>query len=335
MTLLGSRNPLLWVRFAARGWVRRPKGDEKGKHFEISVVGHRGAPRFAAENTIASFQKAVELGADAVEADICVTRDSRFVVWHDPDPNSKVALLRQGGVEKLLYNPDVPDVGSPWRRPVAELDLSALLEHYGYTKNEKAPWGAPIGDNLGEGGIPTLEELLTWAAGERRVRHVLLDIKLEDGQEKQALALLAAIRGFVKSREAREGTLVIHFLVPHRRVARALLEEGRRAPLPPSIQLHADFEFPGVLRIARRLSARHVSMGCRRRIWAGYLRELADVVEARGRGEIDSVVAWTVSDEKALRELVALGPNGILTDDPALLRRLLKERDKASPKLSP
>lgn len=49
-------------------------------HFEI--VAHRGIPVEAPENTIASFQKAMELGADAVELDVRLTADRVPVVYH-------------------------------------------------------------------------------------------------------------------------------------------------------------------------------------------------------------------------------------------------------------
>jgi glycerophosphoryl diester phosphodiesterase len=46
-------------------------------------IGHRGAAGYAPENTLASFRRAVELGADAVEFDLHRTRDGHFVVIHD------------------------------------------------------------------------------------------------------------------------------------------------------------------------------------------------------------------------------------------------------------
>jgi glycerophosphoryl diester phosphodiesterase len=41
------------------------------------VIRHRAAARVAPENTIASFERAFELGADGIETDVCVTRDGR------------------------------------------------------------------------------------------------------------------------------------------------------------------------------------------------------------------------------------------------------------------
>lgn len=71
--MLGYRNPARRLAGAVRGLLRRPRGSASRR--PIVVVGHRGAPREAAENTLASFAKAVDLGADAIETDVCVTRD--------------------------------------------------------------------------------------------------------------------------------------------------------------------------------------------------------------------------------------------------------------------
>jgi len=49
------------------------------------IVGHRGAPRRAHENTIESFDWAESLGVDAVELDVRQTRDGEAVVFHDED----------------------------------------------------------------------------------------------------------------------------------------------------------------------------------------------------------------------------------------------------------
>lgn len=47
------------------------------------VWAHRGASGYAPENTLAAFQKAVDLGADGVELDIQLTKDDQIVVIHD------------------------------------------------------------------------------------------------------------------------------------------------------------------------------------------------------------------------------------------------------------
>jgi glycerophosphoryl diester phosphodiesterase len=78
-------------------------------------IGHRGAPAYAPENTLASFRKAVELGADAVEFDLHRTRDGEFIVIHDDtvdrttNGHGKVDDLSLGELRRL-------DAGS-WKGP--------------------------------------------------------------------------------------------------------------------------------------------------------------------------------------------------------------------------
>lgn len=50
---------------------------------KIIKVGHRGAMGYEPENTLASFQKAVELGADMVELDVHLCKSGELVVTHD------------------------------------------------------------------------------------------------------------------------------------------------------------------------------------------------------------------------------------------------------------
>ena len=49
------------------------------------VLGHRGSPRRARENTLEAFALAREDGADGVELDVHRTRDGSLVVHHDAD----------------------------------------------------------------------------------------------------------------------------------------------------------------------------------------------------------------------------------------------------------
>ncbi len=64
-------------------------------------------------------------------------------------------------------------------------------------------------------------------------------------------------------------------------------------------------------------------MGLGRRTWGDFRFEAGHVVRARRRGRVASVVAWTLNEEDRLRNLVALGVDGIITDDPALLRGIV------------
>jgi len=58
------------------------------------IIAHRGAPREHRENTLRSFQRAVELGAEAIELDVHQTRDGVVVVHHDATVRSSVTSSR-------------------------------------------------------------------------------------------------------------------------------------------------------------------------------------------------------------------------------------------------
>jgi len=50
---------------------------------EPLVIGHRGAMGHETENTIASIQKAIELGVDMIEIDVFNVKSGETVVFHD------------------------------------------------------------------------------------------------------------------------------------------------------------------------------------------------------------------------------------------------------------
>ena len=47
------------------------------------IIAHRGASYLAPENTLTAFRKAMELGSDGVEMDVQKTYDGQFVIHHD------------------------------------------------------------------------------------------------------------------------------------------------------------------------------------------------------------------------------------------------------------
>lgn len=51
----------------------------------VSIMAHRGGRKWAPENTLASFRKAVEFGCDSIELDIHKCKTGELVVIHDAD----------------------------------------------------------------------------------------------------------------------------------------------------------------------------------------------------------------------------------------------------------
>ncbi len=58
------------------------------KHGGVYVVAHRGAHQGIPENTLAAYQKAIDLGADFVEIDVRTTKDGKFVSCHNDSIDS-------------------------------------------------------------------------------------------------------------------------------------------------------------------------------------------------------------------------------------------------------
>ena len=56
------------------------------RHFltpEPRIFAHRGDAAHFPENTIPSFQSAIEIGADVIETDAQRSKDGHFMVFHD------------------------------------------------------------------------------------------------------------------------------------------------------------------------------------------------------------------------------------------------------------
>jgi glycerophosphoryl diester phosphodiesterase len=267
------------------------------------------------ENTLVSFRRAVALGADAIETDVCVTADGRFALWHDADPDEKVALARQLGTERLAYRPAVPPVGSPARKPVRLLRAEELRSHYAYVRNELSE-GPAAGPE--RAGLEMLDELLAWTATASAPRHVFLDIKLAEDQTEAAAALVAFLRA---SRDSKNRT-TFHLLSPQAEIVQALLQATRNGE-PGFLRVSADFELPGAAEIGPRTGAPDVSLGCGGRLWAGFRYDVGRALDARDRGRIESVVAWTINGRPRLKLLVEAGIDGVLTDEPDVLRKIV------------
>jgi glycerophosphoryl diester phosphodiesterase len=72
------------------------------------VLGHRGAPLVARENTLEAFRRAVELGADGVELDVRRTVDGVLVVHHDPAVEGVGPIIAATAAELARAAPWVP-----------------------------------------------------------------------------------------------------------------------------------------------------------------------------------------------------------------------------------
>jgi glycerophosphoryl diester phosphodiesterase len=307
------------LQFAMAGFFDPRRCRDGTSPRPLAIVGHRGSPRDRAENTVASFERALELGANAIETDVCLTRDERLVLWHDADPDERIAVLRQAGVEGYAFRPSAPDRGSRWRRPVRDLDEADLRARYGYSR---------VGED-GSAPMASLAELFDWAENAPGLERILLDTKLAAQDADRAAVLIQIVREAARRPSLRR--IDVHVLSPAREVVDAYVVEVRRAGLPENVRLCADFELPGVRRNEIPREVRQVSLGGNERLWPGFRREICAVVDARKQAEFEGVTVWTVNRPSRLRQLLEIGVDGILTDDVAALRSLAPlSRERAS-----
>ena len=59
------------------------------------ITGHRGASSVAPENTLSAFQKAWDIGCDAIEGDFRLTCDGEIICIHDANTRRTTGINRE------------------------------------------------------------------------------------------------------------------------------------------------------------------------------------------------------------------------------------------------
>jgi glycerophosphoryl diester phosphodiesterase len=127
--------PEVWDRAAAAGadWIRTDRPEEvlarqslkRITPGRVRVAHHRGAGRYAPENTLESLRKALALGADYVEFDVRTTRDRAFVLLHDGSLDRTTS--GRGAVrQRIAAEVATLDAGSWFGRPFAGASVPTL-----------------------------------------------------------------------------------------------------------------------------------------------------------------------------------------------------------------
>jgi len=106
----------------------------------MKIIAHMGASQEAPENTLSSFEKAIELGADMIEFDVRITQDGVPVVIHDdtvgwdreipenhPIKNLTLQELHQFDLGQW-YLPEFKGEKVPTLESVLKLDASFMVE---------------------------------------------------------------------------------------------------------------------------------------------------------------------------------------------------------------
>ncbi|MDB5957097.1 glycerophosphodiester phosphodiesterase family protein [Ramlibacter sp.] len=136
------------------------------------VIGHRGYPAVAPENTLSSFRAAIAAGAKWVETDGQVTKDAQVVLMHDP------TLDRTTNV-KTLY-----PARSPWN-----------IKDFTYAEIQQLDAGSWFGAKFVGEPVPLLSDLLSLLT--QAETGLLLEIKSGGLTDPDAIAMVLNSAGWV------------------------------------------------------------------------------------------------------------------------------------------
>ncbi|MFC5582625.1 glycerophosphodiester phosphodiesterase [Rhodanobacter terrae] len=137
---------------------------EKPLAAKVLVIGHRGAPAWRPEHTLASYGKAIADGADFIEPDLVMTKDAVMVARHENEigGTTDVASHPEFAGRKTTKTIDGKAVTGWFTEDftLAELKTLRARERLPQLRSTKYD---------GEFQIPTLEEIIDFVAAESAV----------------------------------------------------------------------------------------------------------------------------------------------------------------------
>jgi glycerophosphoryl diester phosphodiesterase len=248
------------------------------------VIAHRGYKMAAPENTLPAFELGVLSQSDLVELDYFHDRNGLPVVMHDATLDRTTNAREKWGEEEVRIV----------SRSLAELrDLDA------------GSWFSPVFKGV---GIPTLEEALdviqpgsvTLVERKQGDPRTLIDL-LKKKQILDDVVVQAFDWGFIKGCNDLAPGLVLGALGPPRTV------DGRRLTQEERF-LNSDF-------LDQIQASGSTIVGWNRQVTP------ESVAEAQGRGL--KVWIYTINDLDLALELLAMGVDGIISDNPPLVWKAL------------
>ncbi|HBH23166.1 MAG TPA: glycerophosphodiester phosphodiesterase [Cytophagales bacterium] len=107
----------------------------------IDVQGHRGCRGLFPENSLAAFEKAIDLGVNTLELDVVLSKDKKVVVSHEPFMSSLICLHPSGN--------EIESTGEQINLFELEYDSirrydCGLKDHPGYTEQIKIASYKPL-----------------------------------------------------------------------------------------------------------------------------------------------------------------------------------------------
>jgi glycerophosphoryl diester phosphodiesterase len=258
----------------------------KPKGWPINIA-HRGGAGIAPENTLEGFREGLRVGAGVLELDVHTTADGHVVVIHDP------------AVDRTTDG-----TGEVREMPLAE--IKRLDAGYRFTRDEGGTF--PF---RGQGlRIPTLEEVYD--------EFTEVPINVEIKGERPGIE--EAVWRIIEEAGAEDRALVVSENTPTIRRFREV-SGGRVATASSSVEM-ISFYLLSRLGLSRSARPRYQALqgpetyhGLRI-VTPGFIRA-AHELGLR-------VDVWTIDSEADMRRLLGYGVDGIMTDRPDVLAKLLK-----------
>jgi len=248
------------------------------------LIGHRGYGAIAPENTLPSFQLALEASADLIELDYQHTKDGVPMVIHDPTLDRTTDARKQ------------------WKRRRIKISQKTAAEI------QTLDAGAWFDAKFARAKVPRLEEALDYICGHGGVP--LIEHKSGD---TETLAKLLRERKLVNK------VVVISFNWKFLRELHALEPAQVLGALGPPVRL-SNGRRP--LHPRRRLGSRldeHAKTGARIAVWDRRVSK-RDVQAAHHRGV--RVWIYTVDNARVARQLLRRGVDGIITNTLTLKQQM-------------
>lgn len=143
---------------------------------KILVVGHRGASALRPEHTLASYQKAIDDGADFIEPDLVSTKDGVLVTRHENEISgtTNVSTLSQFADRKTTKNIDGKDLTGWFTEDFTLSELQQLKAR------ERIPEFRPANTTYNDlYPVPTLEQVIELAEANYKKTGKIIGLYIE------------------------------------------------------------------------------------------------------------------------------------------------------------
>ncbi len=293
----------------------------------LDLQGHRGARGLLPENTLPSFELALQLGVTTLELDIAITRDGVLVISHDPTLNPDITRDASGH----FLEQRGPAINTLTWDQLQTFDVGRIKPGTEYAR--QFPEQRPLDGTR----IPRLSDLfeLVKRSGDDKVRFAIETKVTPDRPDETALPepfARAVVEEIRKAGMASRSQVlsfdwrtlqVVQKIAPE--IETVYLSIQRRmdnigAGRPEGSSWTAGFQFRDHGSVPKMIKA------AGGRIWSGFHGDLdaQKVREAQALGI--KVLAWTVNDPAQMARVLDYGVDGLITDRPDLARKLLEER---------